>query len=369
MLPAFTGNWNQVKEKPRILVKCGGFSSQLARNVQEKVDGDPLWGSRFDATQPAAVVKTHLDFLRNGADIILTNTYQSSVEGFMKHLGKSREESIELIAKSVHLARQAKSQHLGELATSNGNIAPDMPWIMASIGPYGAHLHDGSEYAGSYANLVNFTQLQQWHTVRIDTCLSAGVNGLAVETLPCQLEAMAVTELILSRYATARFWVSFQCKVSFASLYYDSHSICPLSLQDASSLAHGESFAQAAMAVWRLVQEFKAQSRLLGIGVNCVNPSYVTPLLKSLLAITPPDENIPLVVYSNRGEIYDSERGEWTGNGLNVTSFVPEWIQLGARIIGGCCRVYPDDILEIRNTIDKIAQQPDSPIQTSLVSC
>lgn len=348
MLPDFTGNWNQLKEKPRILVKCGGFSSQLARNVNEKVDGDPLWGSRFDATQPLAVVKTHLDFLRKGADIILTNTYQSSVEGFMKHLGKTREESIELIAKSVELARQAKTQYLAELATNNGNIGPDMPWIMASIGPYGAHLHDGSEYAGSYTNLVNYSQLQQWHTTRIDTCLRAGVDGLAVETLPCQLEALAVTDLILTRYATARFWVTFQCK-------------------DAASLAHGESFAQAALDVWNLVVEYQAQSRLLGIGVNCVNPSHVTPLLKSLLDILPRDETVPLVVYSNRGEIYDSDRGEWTGNGLDVASFVPEWLRLGVRIIGGCCRVYPDDILEIRKCIDNIAQQPQSPIQTSLV--
>lgn len=116
-----------------------------------------------------------------------------------------------------------------------------------------------------------------------------------------------------------------------------------------------------------MVVKHKAQSRLLGIGVNCVNPNYVTPLLKSLLAKLPHGVTVPLVVYSNRGEIYDSDRGEWTGNGLNVASFVPEWLRLGARIIGGCCRVYPDDIYEIRQTIEDIAQQPQSPIQTSLV--
>lgn len=349
MIPSLTGNWNQVRQKRRVLVKCGGFSSQLARNVSEQVDGDPLWGSRFDATRPEAVVQTHLDFLRKGADIILTNTYQSSVEGFMKHLGKTREESVALIEKSVHLAREARSQYLGEVAAINGNIGPTMPWILASIGPYGAHLHDGSEYAGSYTNLVNYTQLQKWHATRIETCLQAGVDGLAVETLPCQLEALAVTELILNKYPSAKFWVSFQCK-------------------DQTGLAHGEPFAQAALAVWRLISEHKAQSRLLGIGVNCVNPSHVTHLFKSLLAITPSDEKIPLVVYSNRGEVYDSESGEWTGNGLNVASFVHEWIELGACVIGGCCRVYPEDIFKIRECIDNIAQQPQSEICTSLPS-
>lgn len=224
---SLTGNNYNGTEKPRILVKCGGFSSQLARNVSEQVDGDPLWGSRFDQTQPEAVIRTHLDFLHSGADIILTNTYQSSVEGFMRHLGTTREQSVALIEKSVVLARQAKSQYLAELAAINGNIGPNMPIILASIGPYGAYLHDGSEYKGSYANLVTHDELQKWHTTRIETCLKAGADGLAVETLPCQMEALAVTELVLKNY-TAKFWVSFQCKVrriTFTPSLFYSHSL------------------------------------------------------------------------------------------------------------------------------------------------
>ncbi|KAH8409437.1 hypothetical protein KR222_005045 [Zaprionus bogoriensis] len=347
MLPSFSGNYtHQMRDRPRILVKCGGFSSQLARNVSEQVDGDPLWGSRFDETHPEAVVRTHLDFLHSGADIILTNTYQASVEGYMKHLGKTREQSVALIEQSVLLARRAKSQYLAELAAIDGDIGAGMPIILASIGPYGAHLHDGSEYKGSYANLVTHDELQHWHNTRIETCLRAGVDGLALETLPCQLEALAVTELVLSSY-TAKFWVSFQCK-------------------DEAHLAHGEPFAEAALAVWRLVEKHGAQARLLGIGVNCVNPNHVTPLFRSLLARLPAGEPIPpLVVYSNHGEIYDNERGEWTGNALNVASFVPEWLELGARIVGGCCRVYPDDIREIRKCVDSIAQQSQSQIRTS----
>lgn len=49
----------------RILVKCGGFTSQLVKYVGNKVDGDPLWGSRFDLENPEAVVRTHLDFLES----------------------------------------------------------------------------------------------------------------------------------------------------------------------------------------------------------------------------------------------------------------------------------------------------------------
>lgn len=51
--------------KQRVLVKCGGFSTQLAYHVGERIDGDPLWGSRFDWANPTAVVQTHLDFLES----------------------------------------------------------------------------------------------------------------------------------------------------------------------------------------------------------------------------------------------------------------------------------------------------------------
>lgn len=52
-------------KQERILVKCGGFSTQLAKNIGQKIDGDPLWGSRFDLENPSAVIRTHLDFLES----------------------------------------------------------------------------------------------------------------------------------------------------------------------------------------------------------------------------------------------------------------------------------------------------------------
>ncbi|XP_054745153.1 AP2-associated protein kinase 1-like isoform X3 [Anastrepha obliqua] len=194
----------------RILVKCGGFSTQLARHVQEKIDGDPLWGSRFDQKNPTAVVQTHLDFLQNGAQIILSNTYQSSIEGFMQHLLLSREESIQLMRKSVQLAKEAKSKYIEMVEKTNGTQESGLPLIMASIGPYGAHLHDGSEYKGSYSERVSSADLQNWHRPRIDACLAEGVDGLAVETIPCQMEAESVVDMLLNDYPDVKFWVSFQ---------------------------------------------------------------------------------------------------------------------------------------------------------------
>lgn len=43
--------------------------------------------------------------------------------------------------------------------------------------------------------------------------MEAGVDALAVETIPCQMEAEAVVDLLCEEFPETKFWVSFQCKV------------------------------------------------------------------------------------------------------------------------------------------------------------
>lgn len=189
----------------------------------------------------------------DGAQIILSNTYQSSVEGFMKHLNLSKDDAIQLMRKSVQLAKEARSKYINKVQESNGSVQSNLPLIFGSVGPYGAMLHDGSEYNGSYTDKVSREEIKNWHRARIDALLAEDVNGLAVETIPCQMEAEAVTEMILNDYPKVKFWVSFQCK-------------------DDLHLAHGENFASAVKSLWDLIKEANAVERVYAIGVNCVNP-------------------------------------------------------------------------------------------------
>lgn len=213
--------------------------------------------------------------------------------------------------------------------------------IIASIGPYGAHLHDGSEYTGSYANLVSAKEITDWHRIRIDACLEAGVDALAIETIPCQMEAEALAEMMCDDYPLTKFWISFQCK-------------------DRQLLANGENFAEAALSIWDLLKERNNVSNCLGLGVNCVHPRYVTSLLESLNHLKESNEQIPIIVYPNSGEMYDVNRG-WLGREhcKPLASFVPEWTKLGAKIIGGCCRTYARDIRLISNTINTFRTRMD----------
>lgn len=43
----------------------------------------------------------------------------------------------------------------------------------------------------------------------------------------------------------------------------------------------------------------------------------------------------------------------WTGKEdcIPLEDYVPEWIALGTKIVGGCCRTYARDISRIKNAI------------------
>lgn len=166
----------------RVFVIDGGFSTQLAKYVGSNIDGHALWSALFNVTNPTAVKQAHLDYLESGSQIILTNTYQASIEGFTQHLNMNRADSVALIKSTVKLAQDAREEFL-----QANKSCMVVPLIFASIGPYGAHLNDCSEYKGIYAANVTATTIQNWHKVRIEACIEAGVDGLAVETIPCQV--------------------------------------------------------------------------------------------------------------------------------------------------------------------------------------
>lgn len=306
----------------------GGFATQLSRRVDGPVDGTPLWSASFLATDPQACLNTHLDFLQAGANVISTNSYQATVDGFIEHLGLSPEESVQLIHKSVQLAKDARERFMKERNWSAGSESGG-PRIAGSIGPYGAFLHDGSEYTGAYAAHMTAEQLMDWHRPRVAALLEAGVDLLAVDTTPARVEGEALVRL-LREHPNAKAWLSFSCK-------------------DNKHISNGETLAEAVQACLKL----DSSNQLVAVGCNCLPPSFVTPLLHSIRKFNTL-KDVPLIVYPNSGEVYSVEAG-W-GPGLpsqSLESHVPEWLDLGAKYVGGCCRTYPPDITRIAEEVNK----------------
>ncbi|MFU8840799.1 MAG: homocysteine S-methyltransferase [Nitriliruptoraceae bacterium] len=282
-----------------VAILDGGLATTLAARGADLSGG--LWSARVLRERPELVREAHADFLRAGADVVISASYQVSVEGF-RAAGIAQAEAERLLRASVGLAREAR-----ELAGR-----PDA-LVAASIGPYGAAQADGSEYHGDYDTTVS--DLRHFHRWRLEVLGSEQPDLLAIETLPSAAELEVLLEL-LEEQPGPPAWITFACR-------------------DGTHLADGTPFAAAATRA-------AASARVVGVGINCTPPRYVAELLASL---GPVPRATHLVVYPNLGDSWDPAQGRWVRR--QEPSDLPRWRRLGADVIGGCCGTTPDDIREL----------------------
>lgn len=292
----------------------GGLATEMETHGAD-LDHD-LWSAKMLIEAPEIIRRVHTDFLRSGADVIATATYQASFGGFEK-AGYTHHQAKRLMRLSVDLALLARETFW---AQSENRIDRLRPLVAASIGPYGASLHDGSEYHGNYG--LDRQALIDFHRPRMELLAETEADLFAFETIPSMLEAEALLEL-LQEFPQKQAWLSFSCK--------DTEHVC-----------HGEPLAACATLAEKVDQ-------VVAVGLNCTDPGYVNGLLESL-----PELNTLLVVYPNSGEKWNSEGNRWTGHGCKSMP-VSEWYDRGARVIGGCCRTSISDVLRMRaDLIDHI---------------
>lgn len=91
---------------------------------------------------------------------------------------------------------------------------------------------------------------------------------------------------------------------------------------------------------------------LIAIGVNCTPPRFVPGLLKAASAALEGKPDPPLLVaYPNSGEGWINKTGKWDGDsdlqGLDLGKVGQEWVNAGARLVGGCCRTTPEYITSL----------------------
>ena len=234
-----------------------------------------------------------------------TASYQVSFEGFGA-AGADRDEVEALLRRSVALAAAARDA-----------AAPD-GWVAASVGPYGAVLADGSEYRGDYD--LDVDGLRAFHRPRLDVLASTvgeGADVLAVETIPCLAEVEAVLAELDGTGVPA--WLSLSAA--------DGRTRAGEPLEEA--------FAMAADV-----------AEVLAVGVNCTTP------VDARDAVQLAGPYGPVVVYPNSGQSWNAETREWEGRSAFTAQDVRAWVVSGARLVGGCCRVGPEDVAALRTTLE-----------------
>lgn len=286
----------------RPVVLDGGLATLLERHGHDL--SSHLWSARLLRDDPRAVERAHREFFTAGAEVATTASYQVSFEGFGAD-GVDRDEVEQLLRRSVALAAAARDA-----------VAPD-GWVAASVGPYGAVLADGSEYRGDYD--LDVAGLRAFHRPRLDVLASTVGNGadvLAVETVPCLAEVEAVLAEIDG--SGVPVWLSLSAAGG------RTRAGEPLD----------EAFAMAADV-----------GEVVATGVNCTTPADAGA------AVPLAGARGPAVVYPNSGQGWDAVARAWTGESAFDPADVGAWVADGARLVGGCCRVGPEDITALRATL------------------
>jgi homocysteine S-methyltransferase len=278
----------------------GGLSNQLREQGCDL--SDALWSARLLADDPRQIEAAHLAYLRAGAQVLITASYQATFEGFGQR-GIAGCEAAALMARSVALARGAA-----------GSVDHEV-WVAASVGPYGAMLADGSEYRGRYG--LSVRELERFHRPRIEALAAAGPDVLALETVPDTDEAQAL--LRAAEGCGVPVWLSY-------------------------SIAGDRTRAgQQLPGAFALAADHE---QVIAVGVNCCEPADTVRAV-DLAAVT----GKPVVVYPNSGEQWDAGSRSWRGAPTFAAGRVQDWQTAGARLVGGCCRVGPPEIAELAKLI------------------
>lgn len=268
----------------------------------------PLWSAIGLIERPDLVQSVHCDNLIAGADIITTNTFRSTARTLRK-AGLDEAAAAELDRMAVELAITARMVTGRSDALIAGSLAP---------------LDEC--YEPTFETDANEALAE--HAVQARNLAAAGADFLMIETMPTIREAVLTTQAALQ--VGLPVTVGFVCEAETGA-------------DGAARLMSGESLADAVAAL----RPFPVAM----IFANCAAPAVISSALGQLRDLTA----LPLGGYANVGQV-DSDVG-WNPDGSvrgdAYAALAAEWLDLGARVIGGCCGTHPEHTRALRQLIDE----------------
>lgn len=299
------------------LVIDGAMSDELEKQGVNP-DATHLWTAKALVNNLPKVYQAHYAYLKAGANIIIADTYQATVQGF-KNAGYSELQAIGYIKDAVKIAKKARDDF--ERKTGHHNF------VAASIGPYGAYLDDGSEYTGAYH--LSKRQFLAFHLPRLKAVLAEKPDLLAIETQPKLDEVSVLLDWLKENASQIPIYVSFTLK----------------NQSDSDHISDGTSIKEA-------VEKVDQYEQVFAIGINCIKPQAVSVALQNVRKYT----KKPMVVYPNLGGVYNVEKQKWEPfkEKINLHALTKEWYRSGAKLIGGCCSTLPQQIKIISETYSQL---------------
>ncbi len=312
--------------RERILVLDGAMGTMIQ---QRKLREEDFRGERFknhpsdlkgdndllSITQPEIIKEIHSAYLQAGADIIETNTFNSTSIAQADY--KLEDIVYELNYNAARIAKET-----AEKFTKKDPAKPR--FVAGALGPTNKTASLSPDVNDPGYRAVTFDQLVDSYHEQIKGLIDGGADILLIETvfdtLNCKTAIYAITD------------------------YCEKHNLqIPVMISGTIVDLSGRTLSgQTTEAFWISIAHTK---NLLSVGLNCsFGAKQMRPFIEELSKIA----NCFVSIYPNAG--LPNEMGEYDETAKVTSSILKEFAENNFyNIVGGCCGTTPDHIKAIAN--------------------
>jgi len=278
----------------KVLLLDGSYGANFFKMGKGDIPGELL-----NLKDPDTVLKLQRDYVKSGADILLSNTFSANKA---KLLELKASEDIEAINhEGVRIAKEASAGRALVFAD------------MTSTGSFPTPVGDSG-----------FEEIYEIYREQAQYLFDAGADGFIVETMTDMKELKAAV-------------------LAIRSVTEDLPLIAHMTFDETMRSVTGTT-----------VEIFGSLFNDLDVdvvGINCsLDPEGTLKVLERLSKYT----SKPLCVEPNAGKpVYDGKRLTYNMTPEKFAVYVEDFIDIGASIIGGCCGTSPEHIALARKQLDK----------------
>ncbi len=310
----------------RLVVMDGAMGTMIQRHRLSEAD---FRGTRFAdwrsdlrgnndllvITQPQIIAQIHRDYLLAGADIISTNTFNSTPVS----QGDYRMESLigELNLTAARLARQVAD----EVTQQTGR----QRFVAGALGPTGRTASLSPDVNDPGFRNISFDELVVGYSEATRALVSGGVDVILIETVFDTLNAKAAL---------------FAVRDVLDSVGVDIPIVVSGTITDASGRTLS---GQTTEAFWNSIRH----ARPAAVGLNCaLGGKQLRPYIEELSRIA----DTFVCAYPNAG--LPNAFGEYDETAAETADILREFAESGfLNMVGGCCGTTPDHIRAIAERV------------------
>jgi 5-methyltetrahydrofolate--homocysteine methyltransferase len=304
------------------------FRGERFANFHKDVKGN---NDLLTLTRPDVIKGIHREFLLAGADIIETNTFNSTKVSQADY--DLSELSYELNFAAAKLAKEVAEEFSN---TEKRRL------VAGVLGPTSRTCTISPDVNDPAFRNITFDQLVEDYLISIDGLVKGGSDILLIETVFDTLNAKAAIFAVMT--------------------YLDDNNLeIPLMISGTITDASGRTLSgQTAEAFWYSV----AHAKPISIGLNCaLGAEELRPYVETLSKVC----NTYVSAHPNAG--LPNEFGEYDQPPEEMAAIIKDFADSGfINIVGGCCGTTPEFIQQFANALATTPPRaiPDIPVQCQL---